>query len=140
MPKTNDICRKLAKGSGIILRLKHFLPKKILLIIYNSLILPFISYCTIVWGNAASTHVNKLFVVQKRIFRAIDGKSHLDHSKPIFKKYNSLTVFDITKHQVAVFMFQSYHNLLPNSLSKFFCSSRSLLWYQRPFLLYHPIL
>lgn len=116
----DSTCRKLARGTGIILKLSHFLPKNILLTIYNSLVLPFISYCSIVWGNASAVHINKIFIIQKRIFRAIDHKSKLDHSRPIFYRYSSLTIFDIVKFQISVFMYQFSKNLLPNSFVNYF--------------------
>ncbi|KAJ8047577.1 RNA-directed DNA polymerase from mobile element jockey [Holothuria leucospilota] len=120
IPHTENLCKKLSKGSSIIFKLHNLLPIKILLTIYNSLILPLLSYCAIIWGNTADVHVNKLFVIQKRIFRAIDKKSPLEHTKPIFKKYNCLSLPDIIKHHISVFMFQSFHNLLPNSFINLF--------------------
>lgn len=64
----DSTCRKLAGGTEIILKLSHFLPKNILQTIYNSLVLPFISYCAIVWCNASAVHINKFLIVIQKFF------------------------------------------------------------------------
>lgn len=50
---------------GIIGRLRHFVTTNTLLTIYRPLILPYLSYCFAVWGQAAQTYLNQILVVQK---------------------------------------------------------------------------
>ena len=47
----NFVSSSIAKGIGILYKLKHFLPEHSLLMIYNALILPYINYCTIMWEH-----------------------------------------------------------------------------------------
>ena len=41
---------KIAKGLGAINRVKNIFPRNILLMRYNSMIYPYLSYCNIVWA------------------------------------------------------------------------------------------
>ena len=47
----NNISISIAKGIGILYKVKNYLLEDSLLMIYNTLILPYLNYCNIVWGN-----------------------------------------------------------------------------------------
>ena len=57
----------LAKGIGILYRVKHILPQKHLLMLYNTLLLPYITYCNLIWGNCGTSKLNSIFLLQKRL-------------------------------------------------------------------------
>ena len=63
-----QIENKVSKNIGINYRLSHYLPHHILRILYSSLILPYITYCNIIWGNTPESYLRKLVVLQKRLF------------------------------------------------------------------------
>ena len=46
------ICSKMSKGIGIIIKARIVFNEATLLSLYNSLILPYVSYCIHVWGRA----------------------------------------------------------------------------------------
>ena len=52
-------------------KLKYHLPQSILLNIYNTLILPYLQYCAIVWVICSHSKLNSLFIIQKRAVRNI---------------------------------------------------------------------
>ena len=43
--------KKISRIIGVLKKLQLVMPKNILLTIYNTLILPHINYCLLVWGN-----------------------------------------------------------------------------------------
>ena len=45
---------QLSRIVGIIARLRHFVPTQTLLMIYRSLILPYLTYGICVWGHASA--------------------------------------------------------------------------------------
>ena len=53
----NYISKKIAKGIGVIVKATKLFDKVTLLSLYNSLILPYLSYCIHIWGNAYQTHL-----------------------------------------------------------------------------------
>jgi len=55
----NYIALKISRNIGIISRLRHFVPLKTPLSIYNSLVSPHISYGLIAWGQASKSHLEK---------------------------------------------------------------------------------
>ena len=46
----NHISLKISKNTGTMKRLKYIYPQHILHMLYNTLILPHLNYCLIVWG------------------------------------------------------------------------------------------
>ena len=51
--------------------IRHFLSGIIVKSLYNSLILPYLMYCNIVWCSSYPTHLSKLFILRKRSIRII---------------------------------------------------------------------
>ena len=80
----NYICQKVSKTIGIIAKLRHFVPHHVLLTLYRSLILPYISYGICAWGHAAETHLHKLLVLQKRALGLMFFADPRTHAVPLF--------------------------------------------------------
>ena len=55
-----------------------------LLMVYNSLILPYLMYCTEIWGNTYEHRIRDLVLLQKRAVRIIDF--HTSHAPKNYKK------------------------------------------------------
>ena len=56
----DNVATKLSKAVGLIAKLRHAVPQYTLLNIYHALILPYLSYGLIVWGQASKTHLTKI--------------------------------------------------------------------------------
>ena len=88
--------------------------------LYCSLFLPYINYCSEIWGNTYATNVECITVLQKRVVRLICGARRLDHTNPLFKQLGILKFVDLVKFKTSIIMFKAYHNVLPDSLQKIF--------------------
>ena len=62
----NHITSILSRNVGIIKKSSFFLKRKHLLLLYNSLFLPYINYCCIIWGHTAPTLLLKLNKIKKK--------------------------------------------------------------------------
>ena len=82
----NYIACKVSKSIGAINRLKKSIPLNILLMIYQSIVLPYFNYCNILWGNCAIVHLNRIIVLQKRAVRVITNSSPRSSSQSLFIK------------------------------------------------------
>ena len=60
------ISKTMSRNIGIINKLKHFVPKRILLSLYYTLVMPYLNYGILAWGNSCKTYLNKLLKLQKR--------------------------------------------------------------------------
>ena len=115
-----EIENKVSKSLGVIFRLSSFIPPKILRILYCSLILPYLSYCNIVWANTYPSNLHKLHIIQKKAIRTISGAPPRSHSSPLFSNLNLLNIFDINVLQQCIFVYSSINFLLPRHICNSF--------------------
>ena len=120
----------VSKYSGILFRLKAFLNTDILFSLYNTLVLPHIHYCCLVWADGNNSNLNFIHRKQKRIVRLCTNSNFLEHSPPLFARLNTLTVFDLHKLAIASFMYKFKFNLLPAIFSDYFNTVRSIHAYR----------
>ena len=57
---------KISRATGVIFRLRRIYPREILLTLYNTLILPHLSYCILVWGSKIKNN-HPLLLLQKSL-------------------------------------------------------------------------
>ena len=116
----------VSKGVGIISKLKLFLPQSTLLLLYNTMVLPYITYCNTVWANCAKTKILPILLLQKRALRICSGAPYLANSDPLFRKLKTMKIADINTFQVAVFMFKYFNNQLPSTFDNMFTLNESI--------------
>ena len=107
------ISSKISKGLGAMGRVSNILPKKVLLMLYNALIYPYLTYCNIVWGSACASSLSKLISLQNRAIRLITRSPFRSSCSPLFASLKLLKLMDIVKFQTVQFMFKIKYHLLP---------------------------
>ena len=122
----NYIKAKIAKNVGIIRRLKYLLPESTLNTLYNTLVLPYLNYCDIIWASNKPTRLQPLLLLQKRAVRSITRSSYNAHSLPLFFKLKQLTIFDLNKVLMATFMYRHQNHCLPNIFTSYFHTNSSI--------------
>ena len=113
---TNIVC----KYSGILFRLKQLLPCTTLFSLYNTLVLPHLYYCNIIWADSNNCNLNSILVKQKRIVRLCTSSSWLAHTPPLFSQLNTLTIYDIHNLIKALFMYNFETKNLPSNFDNYF--------------------
>jgi hypothetical protein len=116
----------ISRGVGIIFKLKSLLPQTTLFLLYNTMVLPYITYCNIVWANCGKTKLNPILLLQKRALRICTGSSYLANSDPLFYKLKTLKVTDLNALQVAIFMFKYTNKQLPSPFQTFFTLNNTI--------------
>ena len=96
----DKISINISRSIGAMYRLKNNIPIHISSILYNSTILPHLSYCILAW-DAKTEHIFKL---QKRAVRIISNSRFISNTEPIFKSFNFLKVRDLYKIHILKFI------------------------------------
>ena len=117
----STICSKTSKiiGTCIICKARKYFCSKTLLILYNSLFLPYLNYCNLIWASTYDLHIEPLLLLQKKVVRIITFSHPLTHTKPLFQKLNILPIHSIFKCQISCFVFYHINKLLPPLSSLF---------------------
>ena len=114
---------KLAKSMSIIYRAKSKLNSSSLYTLYCSLFLPYLTYCSEIWGNTYKSNIQPIVKYQKKVIRLICNASYLEHTNPMFLNCKLLKFVDIVKLKTAIVMYKAKNCLLPKNVQNLFTSS-----------------
>ena len=112
---TSTCCRVL----GMLYRSSYFLNKPLLLLLYNTMIQPYLTYCAVVWGSNYYSSLKPLITMQKRAIRLISGVSPRSHTSPLYRELKILKLEDLIKYQILLIMHDSLFGRLPQPVNKF---------------------
>ena len=106
---TNYRVLKINRTISILYRLKHLLPTRVKLSIYNSLILSQLHFGILTRDYS----LQKIIKLQKRAIRVVSKSNFISHTEPLFKKLKLLKLIDIFKCQQIKFSHKYLNNKLP---------------------------
>ena len=113
------VCKKISKSIAILRFLRTTFPKRILKLIYMSIIHSHINYCNIIWGSAEKSNLQPIFLLQKKAVRIINMSGYLDSSQPIFESLEILTIFQLYLYNCSLFAHKCIQqNLYPQFKQK----------------------
>ena len=125
----NYISLKISRNIGIISRLKHLVPLKTLLSIYNSLISPYISYSLIAWSQAFKSHFEKILIIQKRAVRLINFLPFRTHAIPYFAQSNILPITMLYFKLSSILILDITTDSAPQNICNLFISTQDIHQY-----------
>ena len=111
---------KIAKSIGILLKCRKYLEERILLNLYYSFIYPYLLYGNLIWGNAATTLVEKVGKKQKLAIRIIFNMKRKQSISAICKKYEIIKIQDIYHYVLSIFMHKIENDKTPEMFKEMF--------------------
>ena len=118
----NSLCSRLSRNVGILFKLKEYFPSQILKMLYNSLILPYLTYCIEAWYAAPNYLSHRVHVLQKKSIRAIYDLNYNDHTNDYFKCNSILKLKDLYNVRACSLVFK-YIRLNENNDLNLTCHS-----------------
>ena len=71
-PHIDYICGKISKNINIMVKLKHYVSKATLIIVYQSLIYPYLNYTCALWENNYNAPLSQIEKLQNKAVRVIN--------------------------------------------------------------------
>ena len=124
------ITKKISKGVGVLLRLNKELSYNILILIYSTILLLYLTYCCITWGFTYQTYINKIFTIQKKEMRIITHSKISMSFITTLRKTNILNIFLIIEYYASILMFQKRNSTVPKIFQQNRCMSYSCHTYE----------
>ena len=84
---------------------RHYLSIETLKTIYNTMVYPYLTYCSIIWTSTYPTRLKSIFTMQKKIVRLMTFAKYQDESRPLFLSLNILNIYEINIYLIALFMY-----------------------------------
>ena len=119
---------KLCKTISVIARSKTFLSKDSLYTLYCSMFLPYLSYCSEVWGNTYITNVKPISILRKKVVRLINNAGFNDHTNELFFECKIIKFLDLVKYKTSIVMYKARNKLLPINIQDLFDNKEKLAY------------
>ena len=116
------ISTKVSKTVGLIAKLRHFVLQDTLLTLYKSLIYSYLSYGIYAWGQASTTLLNKLLILQKRALKFIFFSDKRGSAIPLFLKSKVFPLNLMCCQSIVNLMHNVVNKKCPENLIKMFTS------------------
>ena len=107
------ICSKISKCIAIIYKAKQLLDKESLVMLYDSLFVPHLTYCSDIWGNTYKTNINCVYLLQKKVLRIVCNVDYRYYSNVLFKELRILKLFDSIELKTAMLMYKANNKSYP---------------------------
>ena len=88
----SKLLTKILSSIGVMSKIRHYLPKTVLLNLYFALIHSHLLFRIAVWGSTYQTSINKLQVLQNKAMKMIEGRDWNSKVSDIYLKHKILTV------------------------------------------------
>ena len=109
----NNVCGKLVKFNGLLFKCRNCFSKNVLVKFNNCYAKPLISYGLIAIAATSKNLLEKIFVMQKRIFKTICIKRKFEHASYILHSFEIDTVFDLYFRQTSKETFNQLRGKTP---------------------------
>ena len=120
MDHISHISNKLSKGIAIPYRVISIITMDTLRNLYCTLILPYLSYRAMVWGNTNTNNLKPLYLKQKKAIRIVCNVKYREHTPELFYDMKLLTIYQIIEFQTGISMHRAFQMKLSCNLQKLF--------------------
>ena len=109
-----ELSKKRARTCGMFFKIRYFLPINVSICLYNSLFSSFLQYGILVWALTHDTYINPVFLLQKRVVRAISFENFTSHSTPIFLNLKILKLHDLFQLKLLTISYDCINKIAPS--------------------------
>lgn len=103
----NALCGKLSRNVYAIRKIKRTVNQQAAVTTYFSLFHSLLLYGILAWGNAAHTHLQRVFIIQKSAIRSIVNAKWDDSCRPLFISLRIMSLFSIIVYQNILYIKQN---------------------------------
>ena len=114
------IGHKISRGIGMIIKTRKVFNSSALIVLYYSIIYPYLIYSNHVWGSTYEGRLDNLHLLQKKIIRIIAGAKPREHTDTLYRQYGILKLKDINMYMIGHFMYRYNKDQLPRVFHDYF--------------------
>ncbi|KAL9970833.1 hypothetical protein ACROYT_G023280 [Oculina patagonica] len=115
----SSACIKASQRIGVLMRLRNLIPTKAKLQLYKSAVLPYLTYCHLVWHFCRASDARKLERLQERGLRAVYKNKHASYTD-LLERAKLPTLANRRLQDICILMYKVKHRLCPNSICNIF--------------------
>ena len=81
--------------------------------------MPYLSYCSEIWGKTYIAYINSLYLLQKKVVRTMSKVGRLDHTNELFVDLKLLKLSDLIDLKIAIIVFKVKQKVLPPNIMNY---------------------
>ena len=120
------LSKKLKRGNGMLMKIRHYVHKKELKSIYYALFSSHLNYGCQIWAQYNNVHTQRIFKLQNRAQRIIEFADFRDEANPLYKSNNILKLSDQVTTQNCLFVFDHLNKNLPQCFINYFTRTNEI--------------
>ena len=101
----------------------------VLLVLYSTLVLAYLNYGILAWGNAPNIHMERMLLIQKRTRKIMNNTAFHSHTKVLFLINKILKVHDLYYLNLGILMFQLNIDMLLHAMESLFFRNNQIHLY-----------
>ena len=118
----SELSKKLARTAGLFYKIRHYAQTDTLTLLYLGIFEPFLLYGLSVWGMTYPSFLERIYVLQKKVLKAITFSDITASSDPLFDRLQVLKLADLFQVQVLSFVYECVNKIAPSYFSGYFTS------------------
>jgi len=119
-PHIQSIHGKLSKSLGILRKVSKSLSRSIMMTLFNSFVMSYLRYGLTIWGAAPKSNLNSLYILQKKAIKIALQMQLRTPTISVFRAAKVLTLPNLYKFQLSIFMYKYKSELLPPCFNGYF--------------------
>ena len=119
----NHVNFKISRGKAILTKLRHYISKDTLRMLYFAFVQPNIDYGLIVWGSATPSTLKTIQTNIKKTIRKMLFKTSNHPAEPLFQKLNILDFEKLKLLKIRIFIRKVLNDNVPQTLKDHFSIS-----------------
>ena len=120
----SQLSKKASRKVGVLMRLRNLIPCSAKLTIYKSSILPFLTYCHVVWHFCKASDNRKIERLQERALRAV-YRTKTDSYETLLNRARLPSLHNRRLQDIAIYMYKVKNELVPRSVAENFSFKQS---------------
>jgi hypothetical protein len=118
--RTCKVPYNLSRKLGMMSKMKNFVSKATLKMVYNCFVQPHLIYGIQLWGATFKKGLSRIQKLQKKAIRLLTGANKMDHSEPRLKSLEILKLDNLYKLHTAWLVYDCFNGDAPAQLQGLF--------------------
>ena len=117
----SDLCKKASQRVGVLARLRNLITTETKLVLYKTAIMPYLTYCHLVWHFCQASDRRKVERIQERALRIVYNSHSETYMNLLDRaKLPSLLNRSSRLQDIVIFMYKVKYRLVPDFICLYF--------------------
>ena len=110
----SDLCKKASQRVGVLARLRNLITTETKLVLYKTTIMPYLTYCHLVWHFCKASNTRKVERIQERALRIVYN-SHSETYMNLLERAKLPSLLNRRLQDIVILMYKVKYRLVPGA-------------------------